>query len=121
FIYATALETGVKATDIRADAPIRLGPWAPGNYGGGYRGPVTVEEALVRSINTVAVRLARETGGERIGELARRFGLSSLPAAPGPSVALGAYEVTLLELTSGYQVFQQCGRRLEPWLIDSIG
>ena len=120
FIYAAALETGIKPTDIRTDAPVRLGPWAPGNYGGGYRGPVTVEEALVKSINTVAVRLARETGGERIGELARRFGLSSLPPAPGPSVALGAYEVNLLELTSGYQVFQQGGRRLEPWLISSI-
>ena len=120
FIYAAALETGVKPTDIRTDAPIRLGSWAPGNYGGGYRGPVTVEEALIKSINTVAVRLAREVGGERIGEIARRFGLTSLPAEPSPSVALGAYEVTLLELTSGYQVFQQGGRRAPPFLVSSI-
>ena len=120
FIYAAALEAGIKPTDIRNDAPIRLGPWSPGNYGGGYRGPVTVEEGLVKSINTVAVRLAHEVGSEKIGEISRRFGLASLPAEPSPSVALGAYEVNLLELTSGYQVFQGGGRRAEPFLVSSI-
>ena len=120
FIYATALENGVSPTDIRKDEPVRLGPWSPSNYGGGYLGPVTVEEALIRSINTVAVRLAREVGPEKIGDLDRRFGLVSIPSDPGLSVALGAYEINLLELTSGYQVFQQDGRRLEPHLIEQI-
>ncbi len=120
FIYAAALEAGVKPTDIREDAPVRLGPWSPKNYGGGYRGPVTVDEALVRSINTVAVRLAREAGSQRIGDLAYRFGLASIPTHPGLSVALGAYETNLLELTSGYQVFQQGGRRVNPYLIEMI-
>ena len=120
FVYAAALETGVKPTDIRQDAPVRLGPWSPANYGGGYRGAVTVQDALVHSINTVAVRLARETGTDRIGDIAMRFGLTSIPARPALSVALGAYEVNLLELTSGYQVLQQDGRRIEPYLIASI-
>ena len=120
FIYAAALESGIRPTDIRKDAPVRLGPWTPENYGGGYRGPVTVEEALVRSINTVAVRLAREVGPDRIGDIDQRFGLDSIPPRPGLSVALGAYETSLLELTSGYQVFQQGGRRLDPYLIMRI-
>jgi penicillin-binding protein 1A len=120
FVYAAALEGGVQPTDIRKDAPVRLGPWTPANYGGGYRGPVTVEEALVRSINTVAVRLAKEAGPERIGDIDQRFGLISIPARPGLAVALGAYETNLLELTSGYQVFQQDGRRITPHLIEKI-
>ena len=120
FVYAAALETGIRPTDIRQDAPVRLGPWSPANYGGGYRGAVTVQDALAHSINTVAVRLAREAGTDRIGDIAARFGLTSIPARPALSVALGAYEVNLLELTSGYQVLQQDGRRIEPYLIASI-
>jgi penicillin-binding protein 1A len=120
FVYAAALETGVQPTDTRQDAPVRLGPWAPQNYAGGYRGAVSVQDALARSINTVAVRLAREVGTRRIGDLSARFGLKDIPADPGLSVALGAYEVNLLELASAYQVFQQDGRRIEPGLVEEI-
>ena len=119
-VYAAALEKGIKSTDIRQDAPLRLGSWAPENYGGGYAGPVTVEDALARSINTVAVRLAREVGPPRIAELASRFGIRELPPRPELSVALGAYETSLIELTSAFQVFQQDGRRQEPWLVAKI-
>ena len=119
-VYAAALEAGVKPTDIRKDAPIRLGPWTPENFGGGYGGPVTVADALARSINTVAVRLAKEAGTRRIAELAGRFGVRELPERPELSVALGAYETSLIELTGAYQVFQQGGRRQEPWLISRI-
>ena len=120
FVYAAALEAGIKPTDTRTDAPLRLGAWSPENYGGGYRGVVTVEEALVRSINTVAVRLAQEVGVERVADVAARFGLASIPARPQLSVALGSYETNLLELTSGYQVFQQDGRRMAPYLVARI-
>ena len=120
FVYAAALENGVKPTDIRDDAPVQFGPWTPTNYEGGYRGPVSVADALAYSINTVAVRLASEVGGGKIGEIAHRFGLKSIPDQPDLSVALGAYEVNLLELTSGYQVFQQGGQRVTPYLIEQI-
>jgi penicillin-binding protein 1A len=119
-VYAAALETGIKPTDIKKDAPIRLGPWMPENYSGSYAGPVTVEDALARSINTVSVRLAQEIGTARIAELASRFGVTELPAHPELSVALGAYETSLIELASAYQVFQEDGRRQEPWLIEKI-
>ena len=120
FIYAAALEDGVKPTDIRQDAPIRIGLWSPSNYGGGYRGPVTVADALAHSINTVAVRLAQEVGSDKLGEIAHRFGLASIPAKPDLSIALGAYEVNLLELTGAYQVFQTGGDRTQTYLIQSI-
>jgi len=120
FVYAAALEKGVLPTDIRVDGPVRFGAWKPENYGGGYRGPMTVQDALVNSINTIAVKLAQEAGGPAIGDLARRFGITTLPPNPDLSVALGAYEVNLLQLTSGFQVFQQGGLRLEPYVIESI-
>ena len=120
FVYAAAVEHGVRPTDIRNDAPVRFGPWSPTNYEGGYSGPTTVAEALAHSINTIAVRLANEVGGKTIAELAHRFGLKDIPADPNLSIALGAYEVNLLELTSGYQVFQQAGQRRDPYLIEQI-
>ena len=120
FVYATALEAGLKPTDVRQDAPVRFGTWAPSNYEAGYRGPVTLAEALAHSINTIAARLTNEVGADKIAELAHRFGLKSIPDQPNLSLALGAYEVNLLELTSGYQVFQQGGQRTEPLLIQQI-
>lgn len=120
FIYAAALDKGVLPTDIRIDGPVKFGDWEPGNYGGGYRGPMTVEQALVNSTNTIAVKLGQEAGGPAIGELVRRFGITSLPPSPDLSVALGSYEVNLLQLTSGFQVFQLGGNRIEPYVIESI-
>lgn len=120
FTYAAALEKGVLPTDVREDGPVQLGDWAPTNYGGGYKGTVTIEQALMQSINTVAVKLAAEVGGNAIGALLHRFGFSTVPDSPNLTVALGAYEVNLLDLVSGFQVFQQGGRRLPPYLIARI-
>ena len=120
FIYAAALEKGVMPTDVRIDGPVKLGDWEPENYGGGYRGAVTLETALAHSINTVAVKLAQEVGGPAIGELTRRFGLTTIPANPNLSVALGSYEVPLIEMVSGFQVFQTGGNRITPYLVDEI-
>jgi penicillin-binding protein 1A len=120
FIYAAAIENGVRPSDTRDDAPIRIGLWSPQNYGGGFRGPVTVATALAHSINTVAVRLANEVGTAKIAEIAHRFGIKSIPDDPLLSIALGAYEVNLLELTSAFQVFQQQGQRSDPYLVAEI-
>ena len=120
FVYAAALEKGVLPTDIRVDGPVQFGDWKPENYAGGYRGPMTVQQALIDSINTIAVKLGQEAGGPAIGDLARRFGFTTLPSNPDLSVALGAYEVNLLQLTSGFQVFQQGGARVQPYVIESI-
>ena len=120
FVYAAALEKGVMPTDVRVDGPVKFGDWQPENYGGGYRGAVTIETALALSINTVAVKLAQETGGRAISELARRFGLTTIPPNPDLSVALGAYEVPLIEMVSGFQVFQGGGNRVTPYIVDEI-
>ncbi len=120
FVYAAALEAGVKPDDVRTDRPVRFGGWSPVNYGGHFSGQVSISDALARSINTVAVRLAHQVGAAKVAELAQRFGLGMIPARPDLSVALGAYEVDLLDLTSAYQVFQQDGHRVDPYLITAI-
>jgi penicillin-binding protein 1A len=120
FVYAAALDSGLKPQDLRLDGPVKIGDWTPQNYGGGYSGEVTLADAFARSINTVPVKLTQEVGAERVAALARRFGLSDIPAQPRPSVALGSYETSLINLVAGYQVFQQGGRRSLPWLIEQI-
>src|SRR5690606_36519253 len=62
FVYAAAFEAGLLPTDVRVDQPVKIGDWQPANYGGGYACPVTLETAFAKSINTVAVEVARETG-----------------------------------------------------------
>ncbi len=119
-VYAAALERGVSPQDVLIDKPIRIGGWRPANYGGGYSGAVTVQRALAESINTIAVQLAQRAGSERLGEISRRFGLTTIPAAPNLSVSLGAYEVSLREITNAFQVFQDCGERRPSFLITSI-
>lgn len=120
FVYAAAIERGVHPSDIRIDGPVTLAGWTPQNYGGTFHGPVTVAEGLANSFNTISAQLASEVGPTRLGDLAHRFGLMDIPDAPGLSVSLGAYEVTPLELAGGYAVFQQGGRRVDPWLIDQV-
>jgi penicillin-binding protein 1A len=120
FVYATALEAGVLPSDTREDAPVSIGGWKPQNYGGGYKGTVTVASALAQSINTVAAKLAEEVGGSAIAGLAHRFGFTSIPDNPNLSISLGAYEVSVLEMASGFSVFQQAGNRTPPHIIEQI-
>jgi penicillin-binding protein 1A len=120
FVYAAALEAGLKPDDVRQDAPVKIGGWRPQNADGQYAGNVTLADALARSINTVAVRVSQEVGRDKVAELARRFGLINIPPHPSPPIALGAYEVTLLDLVSAYQVLQQGGEKAPPYLISSI-
>ena len=119
-VYATALEDGVKPDDVRPDAPIDIHGWRPQNFGGGYSGNVTVQDALARSINTVAVRLSQESGTDKVAALARRFGVATLPDHPAPPVALGAYEVRLMELLGAYQVIQRGGGQVTPFLVTEV-
>jgi penicillin-binding protein 1A len=120
FVYAAALENGLHPETIRRDGPISIGDWSPKNAGGRYAGDVTLAQALARSLNTVSVRLVVEVGADKVAALARRFGIERLPVQPQPSIALGTYEVSLLDLVSAFQVFQQGGRRSEPYLIEAI-
>src|SRR6201999_3958525 len=62
YVYATAIEGGMKPTSIVVDGPVCIGNWCPHNYSGGYAGSMTMTQALTRSINTVAVKLSISIG-----------------------------------------------------------
>ena len=118
-VFAAALEAGYDPSSAVWDEPVDLEGWTPQNFSGGYRGLVTLQEALKRSINTVAVQVADEVGIGRIVEMGHRLGIrSELPELP--AIALGAAEVNLLELTSAYSVFANDGERHPPYFILSI-
>jgi len=119
FVYATALEDGYSPYDVFDDAPIAIDKWKPENYTGAFLGPMTMSEALTRSINTVAAELTQLTSEERVIKTAQRFGITST-MEPYPSIALGSQEVSLWELTRAFGVFQSGGLRMDPWLIEKI-
>lgn len=105
FVYAAALESGFQYDSIVEDAPITInlpgGPWTPKNYTNRYRGPIPLTEAVAQSVNTVAVRVSEEIGRARVRAVARDFGIENeIPDVP--SLALGAAESTLLEMTGAY-------------------
>jgi penicillin-binding protein 1A len=109
FVYLAALEAGMKPGDMIDDAPPTIDGWSPRNYDGKYAGPVSMEEALVRSLNTVAVRLAERVGRDKVVDVARRLGVSS-PLRADASLALGASEATLLEITRAYTALANGGQ-----------
>jgi penicillin-binding protein 1A len=118
-VYAAALEAGAAPLEVMEDRPITLGGWSPRNYDGDHLGPVTLTQALAQSINTVAVRLSERTGADRVRATARRLGVTA-PLAPGPAVALGVSEATLLEMTGVYATFASAGRLAEPFGIRNV-
>lgn len=108
-VYLAGLETGLTPDTVLIDRPIDIDGWKPRNYGDQHYGRVTMREALARSINTVAVQISERTGRRRVIDTAKRLGISS-NLRPHPSIALGASEVRLLELTSVYATFANGGR-----------
>ncbi len=118
-VYLAALENGLKPDDEFDDAPFSVGDWAPRNYDEKYRGRVSASAALAMSLNTVAVQVSEQTGRDKVIDMARRLGLSGRLRAH-PSLALGSFEVSLLELTAAYAHFANGGRRVVPHIIDTV-
>ncbi len=119
YVYATAMMNGFNPQSVVRDAPICIGNWCPRNYSGRYRGAVTLTTALVKSINTIPVRLAQAIGREKIVEVAHAMGLTS-ELRITRSLPLGASEVTVLDMASGYSVFANGGYRAEPYAFSQI-
>ncbi len=119
FVYLTALERGLKPDTIYYDQPIRIGDWSPSNYAGGYRGRVTLTQALQHSINTVAVQVSEDVGRESIVETTYRLGITSNLEA-NRSLPLGTSEVNLLELTGAYVPFATQGVSAATYAITQI-
>lgn len=118
-VYLAGLEAGLRPGTMITDAPLSIGDWQPRNFDGRYRGEVSVSDALVQSLNTAAVRVAQRAGLERVVETARRLGITTA-LKPAPSLALGAGEVTLLELTSAYGPFANGGNGVWAYGVSEI-
>lgn len=130
FVYAAALETAYDAPRAELDDPVITlatlmideptvfadnlnRSYEPSNYNQRYRGPVTVGTGLRLSLNVPTVKVAERIGYNRVATLAKRAGLNEKILA-FPSMALGAFEVTLMELAGAYTVFANEGRRIQP-------
>ncbi|MEO7040721.1 MAG: PBP1A family penicillin-binding protein [Gemmatimonadaceae bacterium] len=123
FVYATALAAGYTPASEVDDVPIsvKIGKtvWSPRNYGGEYGGHVTFRRALMRSENAATVRVSQLVGIPAVLATAHRDGIQSdLPNVP--SAALGALEVTPMELVAAYAPFANGGWRVTPRLVRRI-
>ncbi len=119
FVFLAALEHGHTPEDSMFDGPVRIGKWSPGNYEGKYEGDITLARALARSSNSVAVQLTTEVGPATVAKVAERLGINSELHAV-PALALGASEVTPMDLTSAYAAFANNGVGVMPYSILSI-
>ncbi len=124
-IYAAALARSYSGASILYDRPVVYVDqtsgfiWRPRNYGRSFYGPITLREALVRSVNNATVHLFRDVGVDFVIEYAHHVGITS-PLNRDLSLALGSSGVSLLELTQAYAVFPAGGRRVTPIFIRRV-
>lgn len=112
FLYAAALNEGLTANAIIVDEPINFNGYAPLNADKKYRGPVTLSKALRWSVNVPTVKLANQIGIDKVLELAKSLGISTIvPDDYVLSSALGGLTqgTSLWELTSAYTAFANGG------------
>jgi penicillin-binding protein 1B len=135
FVYASAFQTAVEGTmlpgqtklfspvTILNDSQQTYGEgtpyeYTPRNYGGDYYGNITARFALMRSDNNATIGLASMVGFDRVAALARDAGIKS--AQPTPSMAIGTYGATPLDMAGAYTVFANGGVHLDPWMLASV-
>lgn len=125
FVYLAALDHGYTPSTLILDAPFVLdqGPgqpkWRPDNYTNRFYGPSTMRLGIEKSRNLMTVRLAQTLGPDVVSEYARRFGITKdLPEVL--SMALGAGETKLIDLSTAYGMIVNGGKSITPTLIDRI-
>ena len=124
-IYAAAVDKGYRPDSVLLDAPISLPGgrrgqvWSPQNYDHTFDGPIPLATALARSRNVPTVRLMMSIGIPATVKMAQTLGLTT-PIFPNYASALGASEVTLMELTRAYSVFPNQGTLVDPVFIERI-
>ena len=125
FVYATALDHGFTPSTLVLDAPFVMdqGPglalWKPANYSHEFYGPSTLRLGVEKSRNVMTVRLAQTISMDPIVSNAKRFGIKE-DMPPHLSMALGAGETTLLNLTTAYAILVNGGKKITPTLVDRI-
>lgn len=117
YVYLAAMEAGFKPTSRVIDGPVSCGRWSPGNYSGGFRGAMTMTEALARSVNTIAVKLSLDNriGRDKVVETVHKLGMTTIRKTC--SLALGDQGITPIAHTAGYAVFANGGKSAVPYAI----
>ncbi|MGI9591039.1 MAG: penicillin-binding protein 1A, partial [Myxococcota bacterium] len=124
-IYGAAIGKGYTPASIIFDRPVVYTDeesgfvWRPRNYGRSFYGPITLREALARSVNNATVHLFRDVGVDYVIDYSRRLGIES-PLNRDLSLALGSSDLSLLEITRAYAVFPNGGQRVEPRFITRV-
>jgi 1A family penicillin-binding protein len=123
FVYATALEANYTPASEVDDEPVDVVQgrkvWSPSNYNNEYNGRITFRRALIRSANAATVRISQVLGIPRIIDRAHKNGIvSDIPNVP--AVALGALDVTPIELATAYAPFANGGFRVRPRLVRRV-
>lgn len=124
-LYTAAIDRGLTPTTIIVDEPTTFDagpgqpPYSPRNYDRKYMGTLTLRRALEQSRNIPSVKIIQMLGPTQVSEYAKKFGFAQT-FRPFLSMALGAQEVTLMEITSAYSAFPNHGIRMEPYLADTI-
>ncbi len=131
FVYATAYNSSLHGTALDGDGPFtaltRLNDdpqdfgngYVPGNFEKGeYPGMVTAADALAHSLNIATIALAQKVGYENVAALARSAGIVNARATP--SVAIGTYNATPIDMAGAYTVFANNGVHLNPWVLASV-
>jgi penicillin-binding protein 1A len=127
FIYSASLERGLSPATIINDAPISFDAgqtggqaWEPKNYDGKYEGPMTMRKGLTKSKNMISIRILHRIGAKYGQEYATRFGFDADKNPPYLTLALGAGNVTPLQMAGAYAVFANGGYKVSPYLISKV-
>lgn len=119
-LYATAIAAGISPDKAYPNVPFTINGYTPENYGDQYSGGLmSLRQALASSVNVVAVRLLLDVGWNPVIKVARQMGIES-KLEPTYSLALGAWEMTPLEMTSAYGTFANKGVHVKPYAITQI-
>jgi penicillin-binding protein 1A len=125
FIYAAALGKGMTPVTIVHDRPVVYTDaesgltWRPENYGRRFLGPLTLRDALARSVNNATIHLLTQVGVDAVISTAQRLGVAS-PLERNLSLGLGTNPVSLFELVRGYAAFAAGGKLLAPLAIRRV-
>ncbi|WP_155629677.1 penicillin-binding protein 1A [Burkholderia territorii] len=127
FIYSASLDKGLGPATVINDGPLYFSaaetggqPWEPKNYGGGFEGPMSMRTALQRSRNLVSIRILNHIGTKYAQQYITRFGFDAERHPAYLPMALGAGQVTPLQMAGAYSVFANGGFRVNPYLIAEV-
>ena len=119
FVYLTALENGWHREDTIDDVPLSIGKWKPENYDTKYHGAVPLDEALARSLNLATINLSESVSRNEIIKNAKKMGLTT-PIDNTPSLALGTFEVKVIDMATAYSAIANGGYATWPHTIKEI-